>query len=158
MISVTKPPFTPEEVGYEASRIQLLDEFFMEQMNKGVIRAASYCMAKDGKIFVNKAIGMLSRKAVEKMTRTYTKENVKDYCWCQPGEYRPYGLGPDKRCGDDFIYSPGTYGHEGAGRCNLVIDPVERLVISYFTPYVREEVWDAVPVWNSLAIMWSGLK
>lgn len=100
---------------------------------------------------------VIGRKTIEKMTSTYTKEHVKDYCWGQNGAYRRYGLGPDKRLNDDFIYSEDTYGHEGAGRCNLVIDPKEQFVVAYFIPYVKPEQWDAVPLWNSLEIMWSGI-
>ena len=91
------------------------------------------------------------------MTRTYTKEHVKDYCWGQNGVYRRYGLGPDKRFNDDFIYSEDTYGHEGSGRCNLVIDQKEQFVVAYFIPYVKIDLWDAVPLWNTLEIMWSGI-
>ena len=102
-------------------------------------------------------IRVIGRKAIEKMTRTYTKEQVKDFCWGQAGVYRRYGLGPDKRFNDDFIYSEDTYGHEGSGRCNLVIDPKEQFVVSYFVPYVNQDVWDAVPLWNTMEIMWSGI-
>lgn len=100
---------------------------------------------------------VIGRKTIEKMTRTYTKEHVKDYCWGQNGVYRRYGLGPDKRFNDDFIYSEDTYGHEGSGRCNLVIDQKEQFVVAYFIPYVKIDLWDAVPLWNTLEIMWSGI-
>lgn len=100
---------------------------------------------------------ILGRKTVEKMTAIYTKENILDYCWEQNGVYRRYGLGPDMRHNDDCLYSLGTFFHEGAGKCSLIIDPVEKMVVSYFVPYVDESVWNHVPIWNTQIVIWSGL-
>ena len=104
---------------------------------------------------------VIGRKAIEKMTTSYLPETVLDHCWQgkkSKGLFRAYGLGPDMRHTDDFIYSEGTFFHEGAGRCSLIVDPVEKLVAAYIVPYVDHDLWDAVPLWNTSSIIWSGLK
>jgi CubicO group peptidase (beta-lactamase class C family) len=100
---------------------------------------------------------ILGRKAIEKMTTLYTTPNIRDYCWNAGGPYREYGLGPDMRCNDASIYTKGTYFHEGAGGCCLMIDPKEKLVAAWFIPFVND-VWSAEPLYNAAAVMWSGLK
>ena len=91
------------------------------------------------------------------MTENYTNEKNIDWCWGAPGVYRQYGLGPDTRRTADNLYSPSTFFHEGAGACALVIDPEERLVASWFVPFVNG-VWNSGPLYNAAAVMWSGLK
>lgn len=102
-------------------------------------------------------IRVIGRKAIEKMTTLYTAPHIKDYCWGSGGMYREYGLGPDMRCNDASLYSKGTFFHEGAGGCSLIIDPVEKLVAAWFIPFI-EDVWSPEPLYNAAAVMWSGLK
>lgn len=99
---------------------------------------------------------ILGRKAIEKMTALYTQRHVKDYCWNAGGTYRPYGLGPDMRCNDASIYSQGTFFHEGAGGCCLIIDPKEKMVAAWFIPFIQD-VWCPEPLYNAAAVMWSGI-
>lgn len=99
---------------------------------------------------------ILGRKAIEKMSTLYTTPNIKDYCWNTGGPYREYGLGPDMRCNDASIYTKGTFFHEGAGGCCLIIDPKEKLVAAWFIPFVND-VWSPEPLYNAAAVMWSGL-
>lgn len=106
-----------------------------------------------GYIEGNRIIG---RKTIEKMTELYTQPHIKDYCWNAGGPYRAYGLGPDMRRNDACLYSKGTYFHEGAGGCCLIIDPVEKMVAAWFVPYVNN-VWCQESLYNAAAIMWSGL-
>ncbi|MBH1941029.1 beta-lactamase family protein [Mobilitalea sibirica] len=101
-------------------------------------------------------VRILGRKAIEKMTTLYTAPHIKDYCWNAGGVYREYGLGPDMRCTDMCIYSKGTYFHEGSGGCALIIDPVEKLVVAFFIPFV-DDVWSPEPLYNAAAVMWAGL-
>ncbi len=102
-------------------------------------------------------VRILSRKAIEKMTTLYTAPHIKDYCWNAGGVYREYGLGPDMRCNDASLYTKGTYFHEGAGGCCLIVDPHEKLVAAWFIPFVKD-VWCPEPLYNAAAVMWSGLK
>jgi len=55
-----KTDFSPEEVSYEGSRLNVLDKFFEEQIEKKKIISANYCLARDGKLFANNAVGKLS--------------------------------------------------------------------------------------------------
>lgn len=100
---------------------------------------------------------ILGRKTVEKLSTLYTKSNMKDFCWGAGGVYRAYGLGPDMRCNEASLYSKGTFFHEGAGGCCLIIDPIEHMVAAWFVPYV-EGKWCSEAINNVPAVMWSGLK
>ncbi len=99
---------------------------------------------------------ILGRKAIEKMTTLYTQPHVKDYCWNAGGPYRQYGLGPDMRCNDASIYTQGSFFHEGAGGCCLIIDPTEKMVAAWFIPFIND-VWCPEPLYNAAAVMWSGI-
>lgn len=99
---------------------------------------------------------ILSRKAVEKMTSLSIQPNIVDYCWEAGGQFHPYGLGPDLRRNGNNMYSPGTYFHEGAGSCCLIVDPTERLVAAWFVPYTHD-AWYAHGLYHASNIMWSGL-
>lgn len=100
---------------------------------------------------------VIGRKAIEKMTALYTAPTIRDYCWNAPGVYHKYGLGPDMRCNEASLYTEGTFFHEGAGGCCLIIDPAEKLVAAWFVPFVND-VWCAEALYNAAAVMWSGLK
>ena len=101
-------------------------------------------------------VRVIGRKAIEKMTTLYTTPQIKDYCWNSGGVSREYGLGPDMRCNDASIYSKGTFFHEGAGGCSLIIDPKEKLVAAWSIPFINN-VWSPEPLYNAAAVMWSGL-
>lgn len=102
-------------------------------------------------------VRVIGRKAIEKMTALYTTPNIKDYCWNAGGIVRKYGLGPDLRNNEASLYSEGTFFHEGAGACCLIIDPKEKLVAAWFVPFVNN-AWCSEPLFNAAAVMWSGLK
>ncbi|MFP4016488.1 MAG: serine hydrolase domain-containing protein [Halanaerobiales bacterium] len=115
-------------------------------------------LQKFGQMLLNKGIyngeQIISRKAVEAMTRNHLKD-VKDYCWGTDGVEKEYGLG--FRIHSNFhLLSPGTFSHEGAGLCGLFVDPVEELVFTFFCPLVGDE-WVNEAVNNSLNIVWSGI-
>lgn len=101
---------------------------------------------------------VLGRKAIERMTENYFYKEVKDFTWGNKGGPRRYALGPDTRWNEDTLYSKGTFFHEGSGACDLVIDPVEKMVASWFTPWVNEDLWFAEAVFNAAAVIWSGLE
>lgn len=56
---------TPEEVGYDASRIDVLHNHFQKLMDQKKILAASYCVSRYGKTFMQGAIGPLTYKTDE---------------------------------------------------------------------------------------------
>jgi CubicO group peptidase (beta-lactamase class C family) len=97
---------------------------------------------------------ILGRKAIEKMTARHSA--LPNYCWGAGGALKPYGLGPDLSLGDLFLDSPGTYYHEGWGRCRLSMDPKERFVSVFYLPLVSHE-WDPIHAYNTQAILCSGI-
>jgi len=111
-------------------------------------------LQQNGYLDGNRIIG---RKTIEKMTALYTGPEIRDYCWNAGGVVRAYGLGPDLRCNEASLYTKGTFFHEGAGGCALIIDPTEGMVAAWFIPFVNE-VWCPEPIYNAPAVMWSGLK
>lgn len=100
---------------------------------------------------------ILGRRGFLRMVEPYTGPEIRDYCWGAGGSRRDYALGPDKRRGSDSLYSQGTFFHEGAGACCLIVDPEEGLVASWFVPFNNDQ-WHAHGLYNAAAIMWSGLR
>ena len=100
---------------------------------------------------------VLSRKAIEKMTALAIEPTVLDYCWEAGGLPHPYGLGPELRCNWNNMFTPGTFYHEGAGSCSLLIDPKEKLVAAWFVPYLPAGSWYPQGLYHAANIMWSGL-
>ncbi|MEK3876564.1 serine hydrolase domain-containing protein [Paenibacillus sp. FSL M7-0420] len=113
--------------------------------------------------FANMLLGMgtldgtriVGRKAVEKLT-TRTLYGTPDYCWGNNVKDRSYGIGLDMRRGPAFLYSEGSYFHEGAGACCMVIDPVEQLTAVWFVPFTDDN-WHAEALFNVTNVIWSGL-
>jgi serine-type D-Ala-D-Ala carboxypeptidase len=102
-------------------------------------------------------VRVLGRRTVYRMTERYTGGEIRDYCWGAGGVERPYALGPDRRRNADNLYSPGFYFHEGAGGCALIIDPEERMVGTWFVPFLDGQ-WKPAAVYSTGAVVWSGLK
>jgi CubicO group peptidase (beta-lactamase class C family) len=100
---------------------------------------------------------ILGRRTVIRMTETYTGPEIRDHCWGAGGVHRPYALGPDRRRNADNLYSESFFFHEGAGGCALIIDPEERMVASWFVPFVGG-IWRGAAVYNTGAVIWSGLE
>lgn len=55
-----KTKYTPEEVGYDPIRINAVNNHFQDLIKEKKILSANYCMARDGKVFAEGAIGKLS--------------------------------------------------------------------------------------------------
>lgn len=51
---------TPSEVGYDVSRLDMLNKHIQSLMDDGLIWSGSYCLWKNGKVFANAAIGSLA--------------------------------------------------------------------------------------------------
>jgi CubicO group peptidase (beta-lactamase class C family) len=56
-------PFQPEEVGYDPSRLAVLEAHFERMMKAGRLQSANYRLSRDGKVFANRAVGKLSFRA-----------------------------------------------------------------------------------------------
>lgn len=118
-------------------------------------------LQKFGKMLLNQGEyeggHILSRMAVQRMTKRYNNEKLPSYAWGAAGEDRPYGLGPDLRYNASTSYSEGTFFHEGAGACALFIDPVERLVAVWYVPF-HTDSWEGRAIFGTHNVIWSGLK
>ncbi|WP_040948935.1 serine hydrolase domain-containing protein [Gorillibacterium massiliense] len=56
---------SPEEVGYDASRIDVLHTHFQRMIDKKQLQSASYCVSRYGKTFMHGAVGPLTYKENE---------------------------------------------------------------------------------------------
>ncbi|MGE7611361.1 serine hydrolase domain-containing protein [Paenibacillus sp. NPDC101420] len=100
---------------------------------------------------------ILSRMAVQKMTKRFNSEKLPNYAWGDGGADRPYGLGPDLRYNESTSYSEGTFFHEGWGSCSLVVDPVEQLIAVWYIPF-HKNIWDGRAIFGTNNVIWSGLE
>ncbi|NLG85468.1 MAG: beta-lactamase family protein [Firmicutes bacterium] len=97
---------------------------------------------------------ILGRKMVEAMTRPQLGGGVPAFYWGARFKSYNYGLGLDLYT-KAVVMSPGTFGHEGAGRSALYVDPAEGLVAVYFVP--TQVDWVPESIVNPRAIIWSGI-
>lgn len=51
---------TPLEVGYDVSRLEMLNKHIQSLIDEGLIWSGSYCLWRNGKVFANAAIGSLA--------------------------------------------------------------------------------------------------
>ena len=56
-INHARVPFAPEEAGYSSERLDVLDRFYSRLIEKEELQCVMYGMARNGKIFVHKAMG-----------------------------------------------------------------------------------------------------
>ena len=112
-------------------------------------------MLMQGGLYNGKQV--LGRKTIEKMSARYTTKDIKEYCYNFGGVERAYALGPDIRRNLYSIYTEGTYFHEGAGACCLMIDPFEKMVAAWFVPY-NGTSWLSEALYNASAVIWSGIR
>ena len=112
-------------------------------------------MLMQGGVYKGKQV--LGRKTVEKMATRYTTKDIKEYCYNFGGVERAYALGPDIRRNLYSIYTEGTFFHEGAGACCLMIDPFEKMVAAWFVPY-NGTTWLSEALYNASAVIWSGIR
>ncbi|SFD83579.1 CubicO group peptidase, beta-lactamase class C family [Paenibacillus catalpae] len=78
-------------------------------------------------------IKILSRKSVEKMSSNVLNSGIEGFCWGGRIKNFTYGLGANLTGHDDWL-PVGSYGHEGAGRCKLIVDPQHQSVVVFFVP------------------------
>lgn len=159
--AVRNPQMEKEIDSILAGKTKAKDSWSKIPSTGGGLHSTALDLCKLGTMLLNKGTydgkRILGRKAVEKMTALHTTPDVKDYCWNAGGVSREYGLGPDMRHNLASLYTKGTFFHEGAGGCCILIDPVEKLVAAWFVPFVNN-VWRAHALYNAAAVMWSGLE
>lgn len=98
---------------------------------------------------------IISRKSIEEMTRDQFPQGIPAYHWGENFSDYHFGLGTALG-GRNDSFTPMTFGHEGAGRSMLLIDPAERIVASFFVP--TEADWVPLSIIGVRNIIWSGLK
>ncbi|GMK48187.1 serine hydrolase domain-containing protein [Paenibacillus glycanilyticus] len=90
-----------------------------------------------GQMLLNKGtldgVKILSRKSVEKMSTNVLNSGIEGFCWGGRVKSFTYGLGANLTGHDDWL-PVGSYGHEGAGRCKLLVDPQHQSVVVFFVP------------------------
>ena len=67
-------PYKPEEVGFDSSRLEVLNQHFEDLMKQGKLHGASYCIARDGKVFANAALGRYSYRTED--NRKLTPDHI----------------------------------------------------------------------------------
>ncbi|MBD2865974.1 serine hydrolase domain-containing protein [Paenibacillus oceani] len=97
-------------------------------------------------------VRILSRKSVEAMTKNKLS-GVKTHVWGSNVTDYQFGLGLFLTT--PTIETPGTYGHEGFGRCGIKVDPEERFVAVFIVPTGIQ--WAPESVIGTKAVIWSGL-
>jgi len=132
---------------------------FSPYMAGGGITSTLHDLFKFGQMMLNKGsyngAYVLSRKSIELMSRNQLSPNTPAFYW--GAEYKNFkmGLGAALFPRDESISSPDTFGHEGAGRSALFIDPLEQFIAVFMTPTNLD--WVPESVINPRNIMWSGL-
>jgi len=98
-------------------------------------------------------VQILGRRMVREMTSNQLY-GVTSTAWGKKYPKFEYGIGWSLHMGD--LCSPGSFGHEGFGRCLLIVDPAERLVFVCFAPSQHEWVPESVNAPQN--IVWSALS
>lgn len=96
---------------------------------------------------------LLGRRMVREMV-TNQLRGISSNAWGAKIAKFEYGMGWSISVDD--LCTPGTFGHEGAGRCGLYIDPAEKLVFVYFVPTAVD--WVPESVINPRNLVWSSLQ
>lgn len=95
---------------------------------------------------------LLGRRMVREMLSNQL-QGVNGRPWGTTISKFDYGLGWS--ISHEDLCSPGTFGHEGAGRSVLCVDPAEKLVFVYFVP--SDVDWVPESIINPRNIVWSAL-
>lgn len=154
----------PKERFVDNSITSAMEEKFVFEQEKtpypqaaGSIISNLYDLYAIGQMFLNKGKWngqqILSRKSVEAMTQNQL-QNVPSYYWGHNYQSKIYGIGFDLY-NSDYIVTPGTFGHEGAGSSAIICDPKEDFLFVYITPSLVGFFEETVI--NPRAIVWSGL-
>ncbi len=56
----SETPFLPSDVGYNGERLNILNNHLLKMIDANELQGANYCLARDGKVFANAAMGKFS--------------------------------------------------------------------------------------------------
>lgn len=142
---------------YEASRLKPNDRTYAPPRAGGGLYSTLGDLFRFGQMLLNggtlDGIRILSRKSVEKMTDNALDSRTFGFCWGGSFASMTYGLGASITGAGEWIRE-GTYGHEGAGRCKLLMDPKQKSVIVFFVPSVSD--WCPESITGTQNIIGSG--
>jgi len=123
---------------WDESRLVKRDRSYEPPRTGGGLHSTLEDLFRFGQMLLNKGTyegrRILSRKSIERMTRNHFEgRHLFAYCWGGNMASMPHGMGPGVTVENEWI-SAGAFGHEGAGRCKLIVDPSQKAVIVYFVP------------------------
>lgn len=156
------PPELHAEVcttnAWDEQRLRITDRSFDPPRAGGGLYSTLEDLFRFGQMFLNKGqyggVRVLSRKSVERMTRNHLEGlNLFAYCWGGKIEGMPHGLGPSVTQTNEWV-PHGSFGHEGAGRSKLIIDPSHEAVVVYFSPSNVD--WLPESIVHPQQMIWSG--
>jgi CubicO group peptidase (beta-lactamase class C family) len=134
-----------------------LPERFEFMDGGGGLYSTLHDLWKFGSMLLNKGefngTRILGPHTVEEMTRNRLR-SIPSVCWGANIKDTTHGLGFGYN--NPGLISDGTFGHEGAGRSRLLIDPEEDLIFVYFVPSATD--WLPESISMPPQIVWSGLK
>jgi CubicO group peptidase (beta-lactamase class C family) len=97
---------------------------------------------------------ILGRKTIEVMCNNNLPDGIFAYHWGSRFPSYAQGLGW-RITSRNLFSSPGSFGHEGSGRCSLYIDPVEDFIMTVFVP--SNVSWVPESILSVQAVAWSGI-
>ncbi|WP_337104357.1 serine hydrolase domain-containing protein [Paenibacillus sp. YIM B09110] len=122
---------------FEISRLQKDDRKYGPPRAGGGLYSTLGDLHRFGQMLLNggmlDGVRILSRKSVEKLTDNTLDSGIKGFCWGGNAQSMTYGIGASLTGPGEWI-PEGSFGHEGAGRCKLLIDTRHNAVIVFFVP------------------------
>ncbi|MDQ0113914.1 serine hydrolase domain-containing protein [Paenibacillus harenae] len=122
---------------FEVSRLRKDDRKYGPPRAGGGLHSTLGDLFRFGQMLLNggtlDGVRILSRKSVEKLTDNALDSGIKAFCWGGNIQSMTYGIGASLTGPGEWI-PEGSFGHEGAGRCKLLIDAKNKAVIVFFVP------------------------
>ncbi len=119
-----------------------------------MVRFGNMCLYK-GRL---DGVRIVGRKILERAT-SYTLRNIPNYAWNVNDPDRAFGIGFDMKKDAEYVYSKGSFFHEGADFSALLMDPVEEFTAAIFVPFDNppDSGWCPEAIYNTQIIIWSGI-
>lgn len=122
---------------YEVQRLQKVDWKYNPPRAGGGLNSMLGDLHRFGQMLLNggtlDGVRVLSRKSVEKLTSNALDDGIYGFNWGGNVPSMTYGIGASLVGPREWI-PEGSFGHEGAGRCKLIIDTKHQAVIVFFVP------------------------